>query len=67
MTTSVQEDAKFVTEHAKSVRINDEKIASFVSDLDRAKFAKLSEPVKYPLQFDERSRVNFECVKGALD
>lgn len=66
--SKVKESAQYVTENAKKVKINDEDaIDLWVKEFDEQKFSSLSESTEFPLQFELRSRVNFECVKDVLE
>jgi|JI10StandDraft_1071094.scaffolds.fasta_scaffold3828062_2 hypothetical protein len=60
----VRESASFVTERAKLVFIDNDKLLEFASSL---KGKSKKEPAQFPLQFTEQSRVNFEVVRALLE
>jgi hypothetical protein len=61
----VRASAALVAEHARSVRIDEAGLAAFAPSLRDS--VPPREAAQFPLQFSERSRVNFEVVRALLE
>ncbi|CAI5710524.1 unnamed protein product [Peronospora destructor] len=60
--------AALVAHQFSSVRINAEKVRSFVKELDAKEFARVAEPMNFPLNFrSQQDELNFLTLYGLLN